>query len=244
MEPLIIIPARYRSSRFPGKPLAMIEGKPMIQWVWEICTRVLHSDRVIVATDDKRIADVCLERGMKYEMTSPDCKTGTDRVAEVARRYPASVYINVQGDEPMMNPEDISKVLEAALEAPEHIYNGMCPVLTEDEFRSKSVPKILSSPEGRLLYATRAPAPGNKQGTFEGAYKQVCVYSFSRSCLDAFTAQQEKTPLEKIEDIEILRFLELGFEVRMVEVSQASIAVDHPEDVSRVVAAMRKRVAA
>ena len=181
---------------------------------------------------------------MRYEMTSSACKTGTDRVAEVAKRYPASVYINVQGDEPMMNPEDILRVLEAALCEPDHIYNGMCPILSEEEFQSRSVPKILSAPDGRLLYATRSPAPGNKEGTFQGAYKQVCVYSFSRSCLEAFTAQQEKTPLEEIEDIEILRFLELGFEVRMVEVSQASIAVDHPEDVARVVDAMRKLVAA
>jgi 3-deoxy-manno-octulosonate cytidylyltransferase (CMP-KDO synthetase) len=244
MKPLIVIPARYQSSRFPGKPLVSIQGKPMIQWVWEVCTQVLDPDRVLVATDDERIAKVCHERKMLCEMTSPTAKTGTDRVAEVARRHPASVYINVQGDEPMILPEDITKVITAALQAPEHVYNGMCRLMSEEEYLSTSVPKILSAPNGRLLYATRAPAPGNKEATFQGGSKQVCIYSFSAASLEAFTAQQEKTPLESIEDIEILRFLELGLEVRMVQVSGSSIAVDHPEDVTRVIAAMRKREAA
>ena len=244
MKPLIIIPARYQSSRFPGKPLASICGKPMLQWVWEICTRVLEPERVVVATDDERIATVCRELGMQCEMTSSDCKTGTDRVAEVARRYPASIYVNVQGDEPLMRPEDISKVIDSALKAPEHVYNGMCPITSEAEFRSTSVPKILAAPDGRLLYATRAPTPGTKDGSFQVANKQVCVYSFSRAALEAFTAAPEKTPLEAVEDIEILRFLELGFRVQMVEVSSASIAVDHPEDVERVVEAIQKQAAA
>ena len=143
------------------------------------------------------------------------------------------IVVMVQGDEPMMNPEDISKVLEAALESPDHIYNGMCPILSEEEFRSKSVPKILSAPDGRLLYATRAPAPGNKEGTFQGAYKQVCVYSFSRSCLDAFTAQQEKTRLEQIEDIEILRFFDLNEKIKMIKLNSNSVAVDEIADVKK-----------
>ena len=244
MKPLIVIPARYQSSRFPGKPLVSICGKPMIQWVWEICTRVLEPSRIVVATDDERIAVTCREIGMQIEMTSSSCKTGTDRVAEVARKYPASIYVNVQGDEPMMHPRDIEKVISAALESPELVYNGMCRIESEEEFRSTSIPKILAAPDGRLLYATRAPAPGTKDGCYRSAHKQVCVYSFSRAALDAFTSAPAKTPLEAIEDIEILRFLELGFQVQMVNVSSASIAVDHPEDVARVVEAMRNQAAA
>jgi len=238
MDPVIIIPARFRSSRFEGKPLTPLLGRPMIARVWDRCCGALPPEKVYVATDDDRIADACRAEGIQVVMTPDDCLTGTDRIQAAAREITADIYINVQGDEPMLRPGDITRVIEAAENAPGEIINAMCPIETEEDFRSTTVPKVAARPDGRLMYMSRAPIPTDKSHGFRGAMKQVCIYAFPPAALDAFASRKTKTPLEEIEDIEILRFLELGFEVRMIEVSGASIAVDVPEDVARVEAAL------
>ncbi len=233
-EPLIVIPARYASSRFPGKPLAEVAGKSLLSRVWARCVQALPPERVVVATDDERIATHCTAQGMAYVMTPSDCPTGTDRVHHVARQMDASVYINVQGDEPLIEPGDIRTVIEAAQRYPGEVVNAYCAIEAEADFRNPNVPKVVVAPDGRLLYMSRAAVPTDKQLGFRAAWKQVCIYALPAAPLAAFFEAGSKTTVEAIEDIEILRFLELGHTVRMVAVSSASIAVDVPEDVVRV----------
>lgn len=239
MKAVIVIPARYRSSRFPGKPLAELHGLPMIVRVWQRCIQAVDAQDVYVATDDDRIREVCLSHGIQVVMTSEDCLTGTDRVFDAAQQIQADLYINVQGDEPMLDPNDIRQVIDAAKQAPDQIINAMCPITESSEFFSLTVPKVVCRPDGRLLYMSRAGVPGNKAGTLVKGFKQVCIYAFPPAALQAFAGCTQKTPLEEIEDIEILRFLELGFEVRMIEVSKSAVAVDTPEDLERVRALMQ-----
>jgi len=241
MEPLIVIPARYQSSRYPGKPLAEISGKSLLRRVWERCVPVLGPEKVVVATDDDRIAAHCTEEGMRHVITSSTCPTGTDRVAEVARILRADLYVNVQGDEPLVNPNDIQTVIDAAQVRPGEVINAYCSITQETDYRSRTLPKVVLRPDSRLLYMSRAPIPGTKEDTFEEAWKQVCIYAFPPDALHAFANHDSKTPLEALEDIEILRFLELGYEVCMVPVSASSIAVDVPEDVARVERALEQR---
>lgn len=234
----IVIPARFKSSRFPGKPLVDIAGTSLIRRVWQRCVQTLPAKQVYVATDDGRISDHCRAAGIQVVMTSEDCLTGTDRVHQASLQVEADLYINVQGDEPLVRPADILAVIEAARAHPGAVVNAMCPIGEEHDFRSPTVPKVVTRPDGRLLYMSRAAIPTDKSHAFRRALKQVCIYAFDRPALAAFSGAGAKTPLEAVEDIEILRFLELGFEVRMVEVSQASVAVDVPEDVDRVRAAL------
>jgi 3-deoxy-manno-octulosonate cytidylyltransferase (CMP-KDO synthetase) len=236
----IVIPARFASSRFPGKPLADIRGKPMIRHVWEKCIAAAGLERVYVATDDARIADACEGFGARVLTTSSDCLTGTDRVAEAARTIDCDFIVNVQGDEPMLHPPDILRLADAfRASRGAVVVNGMTPILDESEYWSRTVPKVVAAPDGRLLYMSRAGVPANKAGTFVGAKKQVCIYCFSREQLERFAAAPAKGDIERTEDIEILRFLEMGIEVRMVELTSATIAVDTPEDLERVVNALR-----
>jgi 3-deoxy-manno-octulosonate cytidylyltransferase (CMP-KDO synthetase) len=239
MRIVIIIAARFASSRFPGKPLATIAGMPMIQHVYRRCILVRGIDGVYVATDDERIVAACVGFNAACLQTSPDCFTGTDRVWAAAQQIAADVYINVQGDEPLVRPSDIERVIAASRAAPNRVFNAMCPLRGSVEYRSPHVPKVVVRPDGRLLYMSRAAIPTDKAASFCGGFKQVCIYALPRAALAAFAGAGGKTPLETIEDIEILRFLELGFDVHMLEVSGSSIAVDRPEDIAMVEAALR-----
>ncbi|MBI4184358.1 MAG: 3-deoxy-manno-octulosonate cytidylyltransferase [Proteobacteria bacterium] len=241
MRPAIVIPARYASSRFEGKPLAMIAGRPMIARVFERCAAALSPERTFVATDDERIAACCRAEGIRVVMTASDCLTGTDRVHQASLQIPGDLFVNVQGDEPLIEPGDVRAVIEAAEREPGTVVNAMCAITEEADFRSPNVPKVAAAPDGRLLYMSRAPIPTDKRHRFRGAMKQVCIYAFPRAALELFARAGRKTPIEEIEDIEILRLLELGHEVRMVPVSGASIAVDVPADVARVEAVLHAR---
>ena len=234
LEILIVIPARYQSTRFPGKPLVDIHGKSMLRHVWEKCVKATKLDRVLVATDDDRILEHCQNHDMQVELTSSDCHTGTDRLYEVAQKRKADVYINVQGDEPMVSPDDIKAVIDASQNEPDITFNAMCKINEETDFKNPNVPKVVTQKDGYLLYMSRAPIPTNKQFGFETAMKQVCIYAYPRDVLIAFGSLKEKTPLESIEDLEILRLLELGYEVKMIEVSGSSVAVDTPKDLEKV----------
>lgn len=231
MSCILVIPARYESGRFPGKPLVELCGVPMIVRTYRQCIKVMHPEHVYVATDDVRIGDVCASAGIRVVMTSPDCLTGTDRVAEVARQIEADTYINVQGDEPVFNPADLAELIAVAAAHPADVINGFCPIAEEGMFRRSSTPKVVMRPDGRLLYMSRAPIPTNKRHGLVKAWRQVCAYAFPRNALEAFSGCAAKSELEAIEDIEILRFLELGWDVRMVRMSDVSVAVDNPEDI-------------
>jgi len=231
---IVVIPARYKSSRFPGKPLIDLKGKSMIQRTYEQCLKAFPKDRIFVATEDQRIVNHCKELEMNVILTSDDCLTGTDRIAEVAHKIDAEYYINVQGDEPLFNPKDLSQLLASIEDNNGEIINGFCPITSEEDFISLSIPKVVFRPNGRLLYMSRSPIPGNKIANFNFGYRQVCAYAFPKEALLKFSSLKQKTPLEQEEDIEILRFLEIGFEVTMIPMSSESISIDHPEDVVKV----------
>jgi 3-deoxy-manno-octulosonate cytidylyltransferase (CMP-KDO synthetase) len=231
----VVIPARYQSSRFPGKPLVDILGKPMIQRVWEQCCLAVGQSLVYIATDSEEIDKKASEFGAQVIMTSSDCLTGTDRLAEANLQLNCDFIINVQGDEPLINPEDIKTVIEEYNNKPNTIINAMCRLKNEDEFRSFTIPKVVTSKSGNLLYMSRSPIPVTKTNQFSSGFKQVCIYAFSKEHLEFFSSHQQKTEIEGIEDIEILRFLENDIPVKMIEVEASSIAVDVPDDVQKVI---------
>lgn len=237
----VIIPARYESSRLPGKPLVELCGVPMIVRTYRQCIQACPPQQVFVATDDSRIEAVCRAHGIQVLMTATTCQTGTDRVAECAVQLAVDVLINVQGDEPVFNPDDLRLMIASLALYPGEVLNGFCAMDNEHQFRLASTPKVVMRPDQRLLYMSRAAIPTTKQLGFVRGWRQVCVYAFPRLALAAFAAHPGKSELETLEDIEILRFLELGWEVRMLEMSRQSIAVDNPEDVISAEAAIRER---
>ena len=222
----VINPARYNSTRFVGKPLVDINGKPMIIRVVEIACETLGKENVFVATDDERISDVIEDYGYQYIMTT-DCPTGTDRVAQASRLLDADIIVNVQGDS-----DDIQKVIDCKLKNMNSVVNCMSK-LDPNEAVNKNIPKVVVNTKNDLIYMSRSPIPGTKLGVSKNTYKQVCIYAFTKQELNKFY-ELKKTPLELDEDIEILRFLELGINVKMVETFGTTQAVDMPDDVDKV----------
>lgn len=230
----VVIPARYKSSRFPGKPLAKIKGKEMILWVAGIAELAVGLENVYVATENEEIVDAVKSYGYKVVLTSDSCLTGTDRVAEAALEIDADIIINIQGDEPMLDPKDIQKVIECKLANPDHIVNCMAYLNGREDVEDKKIPKVITNLQDELIYMSRNAIPGTKTGNGVNPKKQVCIYAFNREHLQAFTSVSSKTPLEAQEDIEIVRFLELGYKVKMLMVDSNTHAVDYPEDIQTV----------
>ena len=239
----VVIPARFASSRFPGKPLTPLLGRPMILWVAELSALAVGKEHVFVATDDDRISKVVTEAGFNALMTSAQALTGTDRVAEAARSLDYDIFINVQGDEPLLDPEDIVSCLTAKSKYPNRIINGFCRVGAGEDPNSPHIPKVITNEKGSLVYISRAPLPAYKdeKNAPKSYKKQVCIYGFSREDLEAYYSYGRKSELERVEDIEILRFLELGREVFMFECEDGSLAVDVPSDVQNVERVLRDR---
>jgi 3-deoxy-manno-octulosonate cytidylyltransferase (CMP-KDO synthetase) len=202
---------------------------------YEQVAKVVATDSIIVATDDQRIVDECNRYDIKSIITSAACLTGTDRVAEVAQQITAQWYINVQGDEPFLSPDGLRQLIHFTETAPADlsIINACAPIGYEADFRSVTVPKVVRDLNGNLLYISRAAIPTTKSLQFKGAYRQVGLYAFRAVALQQFAKQPDKTPLEALEDVEILRFIELGFRVAMIEVQENGIAIDTPEDLER-----------
>ena len=234
MKTVLVIPARYKSTRFPGKPLIDLAGKTMIERVYGQCIKAYPAKQIFVATEDERILLHCRSLNIQCILTSDNCLTGTDRVAEVAQQIDADYYINVQGDEPIFNPFDISNFIDILPNYNGHILNGYCDIALEVDYKSVSVPKVVFRQDGRLLYMSRSAIPGNKNSLFHFGYRQVCIYAFPKKALLAFSAFNKKTLFEQEEDIEILRFLEMGYEVQMIKMSSDSIPIDSPEDIEKV----------
>ena len=233
---LILIPARYNSHRLPGKALKDIAGKTMIRRTYERCK--LTDMHAMVVTDDKRIVDECLTHSIPVDIVTAECKTGTDRVARCAERnLQADWIINVQGDEPFANPDDILRVARQ-MENGDHreVVNGMSRITNKDDLFNVTIPKMIAW-DGLLKYASRAPVPypyGPSEDLWKrSAMQQVCIYGFFRHHLEKFLEQTEKTNYESIEDIEILRFHEMGIPVRMLELEGSPLHVDTPADLER-----------
>jgi len=229
-----IIPARYGATRLPGKPLSDIHGKPLIQWVHERASAARRIDRVIVATDDERIAAAVRGFGGEAELTSPACASGTDRVAEVARRLDADVIVDVQGDEPMLDPEGLDALVVPFSSDPDLEVATLAAPLRTGERESPSVVKVVCDAGGRALYFSRSPIPSRTPEQREIGLRHIGVYAFRRAALLRF-ASLPVAPLEEAERLEQLRALHHGIDIRVV-VREAGpdVAVDTPEDLERV----------
>ena len=214
----------------------------MVLHVADIACAALGAEAVYIATDDSRIADVVRGAGYQVIMTGR-AATGTDRLWQAARQVQADFYINIQGDEPLLDPEDIRRIADVKRTLCEGVVNGMCALAPDEAPDNPNIPKVVCNEAGRLVYMSRSPIPGGKNGLSapEHYLKQVCIYGFTFNELQRFGEFSRKGALEEREDIEILRFLEFDIPVQMVTTSGASLAVDVPGDIARVETAMLAR---
>lgn len=240
MKIIGVIPARYPSSRFPGKPLALICGRPMIWWVYRQAAKVRAFDEVLVATDSDEIYETCKALGIHAAMTKDSHPTGTDRLGEIAARWEADFFINIQGDEPMIEPGVIQRIIDYKKEHPEvEVINTMTPLKENQDVEELSIVKAAAAANGDLLYLSRSPIPRSKKGGAAAYQRHLGLYGLSRDAL-LFFSRTGRGYLESIEDVEMLRFLENGCRIKILEVESGSIGVDLPEDVGKVEAAMRE----
>jgi len=235
---IAVIPARFDSTRFPGKPLADLAGRPMIEHVYRRAAATPGVDRVIVATDDERVRQAVERFGGEAAMTSARHRSGTDRLAEVAASLPCDVVVNVQGDEPLIEPAAIGAAVAALVDAPDvHITTLRRRLVDPREYASPHVVKVVVDRRGDALYFSRAAIPHERGGAAatppRGAYKHIGLYVYRRECLLALAAL-EPTPLELAESLEQLRALEHGLRIRTVETVHDTIGVDTPEDLEHV----------
>lgn len=234
MKIIGIIPARYHSSRFEGKPLCLIKGIPMIKRTFMQATQASCLNDLYVATDNELIYDYCKNESMPVIMTNVDCLTGTDRVAEVSRNISADLYINIQGDEPVIDPLTIEEIAnEYKLYSNEYIAYNLYKMADKKEAASDTIIKVITNNKDELVYMSRSLIPFEKNNLQIQYKKQVCVYGFTKESLEVFS-KFKKTPNEKHEDIELLRFVDLGYKVKMKETKCVSIAVDIPNDIVKV----------
>lgn len=236
---IAIIPARYESSRFPGKPLAEIHGKPMFWHVMQRAAKCPLISKVVLATDDDRILQAAEAHGMQAVMTSPEHASGTDRVLEAARKLDAaadSVIVNVQGDEPALQPEMLTELVRP-FENPEVEVTTLGHIITPEEAESADKVKIVRAISGRALYFSRAPIPYGRdhQADFIG---HIGLYGLRMHVLEKFNALGE-SPLERLEKLEQLRLLEAGIPIHVVLTRHKSHGVDRPEDLQTVSILMR-----
>ena len=238
----IIIPARYGSKRYKGKPLVKILGREMVLRVADICKKVTGNKYLYVATDSKKISNIVSANGYKYIMTSKKCLTGTDRVAEAAMKIKSKIYINVQGDEPTINPKDIRKIINAKIRYPNHVICGYDRVHKFENPSNTNLPKVVVNSKNELIYISRALVPGSKKKNKDTVFhKQVCIYAFNKKELKKFLSKNKKSETESIEDIEILRFFDLNIKIKMIRLKSNSVAVDEIKDVKKAEQLLKKK---
>lgn len=234
MKILCVIPARYASTRLPGKPLADINGKPMIQRVYERACLAKSPKQVLVAADDKRVFDAIKQCGGQVMMTAKDHANGTDRLAEVAKKYTdMDIIINVQGDEPLIEPQIIDALAAAFIEDPEL---NMATIMTPIEEAEKENPnnvKVVTDRNGYALYFSRSLMPYPRVNTGVQVYKHIGIYAYKREFLLQYAAM-ESTPLENTESLEQLRALENGYKIKVLKSNFKFVGVDTQEDLLKV----------
>lgn len=234
MHILAVIPARYASTRLPGKPLLDICGKPMIQRVYEAVQKASLVDAVLVATDDARIVQAVEAFGGRAILTSPQCASGTDRLVEVARQEQADIYLNVQGDEPLLRPADVDKLVQALLDSPHMAAATPCYPITFEQAADPNLVKIARSDSGAALYFSRARIPFDRDGEETGVYwGHMGMYAYRPDALKIF-ADHGPGMLERTEKLEQLRLLQHGVGIQTVELPPCAPGVDTPEDLERV----------
>ncbi|MBU4128870.1 3-deoxy-manno-octulosonate cytidylyltransferase [bacterium] len=237
MKAIGVIPARYGSKRFPGKPLADILGKPMIQYVWERVSKTKTLEKVIIATDDERILKKAKEFGAEAVLTSPSSSSGTERVAETVKGLDTDIVANIQGDEPLIEPRAIDEAIKSLIEDPKILVATLAYRITKkEELGDPNVVKVVFDKNNFALYFSRSPIPYSRiqdLGSRIQAYKHLGLYVYRKNFLLKL-AQMKPTPLERIEGLEQLRVLENGYRIKVVETECDSIGVDTPEDLERV----------
>jgi 3-deoxy-manno-octulosonate cytidylyltransferase (CMP-KDO synthetase) len=227
------IPARYGSSRLPGKPLLPIAGRPMIEHVYTRVARARGLERVVVLTDDERIARAVEGFGGEWEMTPADCASGTDRIAWAARRWGAAAVINVQGDEPLIDPEGVSRVAEHLAANPEDPIVTLATPAAPEEVDNPNAVKVVLARDGAALYFSRSPIPYPRQRGGAAPLKHLGIYGYQRQALLRL-AGLPPSPLERSESLEQLRALENGILIRVLVVDRGSFGVDTAEDLAEV----------
>ena len=243
MTILAVIPARYASSRFPGKPLADIDGKPMIWHVYQAALKTMAHE-VVVATEDMRIVDTCNEYGMAAQITESTHPAGSDRTAEIAvhagRDY-ADIIVNIQGDEPLIEPSVINEAIDVLLQDESVQVSNLCATIQDAaEVLDPNTIKVVRNEDSYGVYLSRSPVPYHQSRNNPRYEKQVCVYAFRPDALRRF-AEAPRGRLEQAENIELLRFMELGIPVKFRKVHTQTMSVDTPADLERVKAEFEKR---
>ena len=242
MKAIAVIPARYASTRLPGKPLLDICGKPMIQRVWDAVSQVHRLDDIIVATDDMRIAKVVEGFGGKVCMTSPDCQSGSDRVREAAEAIDADVFINIQGDEPLLEPSAIEALINVFAEDESVQVATLCSPISEEQARSPHQVKVVRDHVGNALYFSRSLIPFDRDERKNSTHYlgHVGIYAYKSDKLRIFS-ELAPSPLEKIEKLEQLRFLQSGIPIRVLEIPSFGAGVDTFDDLERVRTVIREQ---
>jgi 3-deoxy-manno-octulosonate cytidylyltransferase (CMP-KDO synthetase) len=242
MKSVIVIPARYGSTRFPGKSLARLQGRPMIQWVWEAASRSRLTEQVIVATDDDRIADVAAKFGADVVMTKKSHCSGTDRIAEVADKISAHLYINVQGDEPLLSPGAVDDLIRGMAESPRIPIGTLAHrIENKAEWLSPEVVKVVCNRHGEALYFSRSPLPFmRKWNVNANLLRHVGIYAYRAAALATFVSLKPSA-LEVAESLEQLRALEHGMTIQVIETKYRCLGVDTPADLARVEAVLRRQ---
>ncbi|MCP4291439.1 MAG: 3-deoxy-manno-octulosonate cytidylyltransferase [bacterium] len=237
MKTLVVIPARYGSTRFPGKALADIHGKPLVVRVAEKAAGIKKAQNVVVATDDIRIFDAVKEAGFIAEMTG-NHSTGTDRIGEVASRHAADIIVNLQGDEPLLDPKIIDHLIQTMLDHPElDLATCAHPFSNSSQWEDPNCVKVIVDRNNQALYFSRAGIPGNFPGSephgSQVAMRHVGIYAYRAQALSKFL-NLDPTPLEKAEGLEQLRILENGMKIKVLKIDQEPVGVDTPEDLELV----------
>lgn len=233
MKVIGVIPARYASTRIPGKPLADIWGKPMIWWVYQQAGKVKEIDELVVATDDDRVIQVCDGYGIRTLMTSKEHTTPTSRIYEVSTRIEGDLYAFISGDEPLVNIDALSKVISDARTNGFEVTNAMSRIKTAPEVIDSANIKVVTGTRGTLLYTTRSPIPFPKGGLKFDYMKFTGISVYSKKAL-AFFHETPRSELEAIEECDLMRFIDKGIDVKMVEVECRNISVDTPKDLEMV----------
>ncbi|NND31987.1 MAG: 3-deoxy-manno-octulosonate cytidylyltransferase [Saprospiraceae bacterium] len=234
MQFLGVIPARYKSSRFPGKPLALIGGTSMIERVYNQAHSSKMLSRVLVATDDQTIYEHCMNAKMEVVMTSESHQSGTDRVAEVAKTTEADVIVNIQGDEPFIPSLNIDLLCRQFVDSDVLIGTLLCPITNRHELRQPHIVKAVRRADGRALYFSRAPIPFQQNDDFDiPIYRHLGIYAFTKTVL-LEVANLERGLLEQFESLEQLRWLEAGYDIMTSVVPEAPIGVDLPGDIDKL----------
>ena len=236
---LAIVPARFASTRFPGKIIASLGGKPLVLHTYERTCEASLVDQVLIATDAREVAQALAPYGVIPVMTREDHASGTDRIAEVAAEIPAEIVVNVQGDEPLIDPQIIDAAVRALLDDPEVVMaTARRLIVDEADITNPNVVKVVCDARGRALYFSRCPIPYIRDAADRGAaaacyWQHIGLYAYRRDFLLAY-ARMHQTPLERLEKLEQLRILENGYKIAVVDTAYESLGVDVPEDLERV----------